>query len=44
MPIVVSVRKVWAGEMGTGDIVLLDAGDAVSADLRLVQGSRMTRR
>jgi len=36
------VRLVPAGELVPGDVVLLDAGDAVSADLRLVETSRLS--
>jgi P-type Ca2+ transporter type 2C len=35
------VRLVAAEELVPGDIVLLDAGDAVSADLRLIEASRL---
>lgn len=35
------VSLVAAEELVTGDIVLLDAGDAVSADLRLIEASRL---
>jgi len=36
------VRLIPADELVPGDIVLLDAGDAVSADLRLVESSRLS--
>jgi Ca2+-transporting ATPase len=36
------VRLVPAEELVPGDIVVLDAGDAVSADLRLIEASRLS--
>jgi Ca2+-transporting ATPase len=36
-----SVRSLPAGQLVPGDIVVLDAGDVLTADLRLVSGSRI---